>query len=294
MSITANQTTKPTPDDLTAPSRVDGAAKPWLGTITRKPQEYAVQVVIPHLDTPEPVELAVELWRAQTLRPYITIIDTGSTGEHRERIAALQADDVEIHYLRCHGYQHASQPVSIAQDVALALCQQTLQFNTHSDVFPRRRDLLEWYAGQCSASTPAVGYEISPRDHVRDGWLRRNWQGMLGHTATMIHTPTIKRLGISWDYQRAMDQVELNPDNPGDFDTEVGFGLLLRQAGILPTIVGHDINRKRQVDEHIDHVRSHSSSKLLDPRYHTGNCSRWMALAMSEGRARLDEWSRSA
>ena len=277
-------------DNLTAPARHESRPKPWLGIVDRQPCDYPVQVVIPHMDTPEPVELAVELWRAQTLRPYITIIDTGSLDVHRERLAALQAPDVEIHYLRGHGYQHASQPVSIAQDVALAVCQQPLQFNTHSDVFPMRRDLLEWYAAQCSAETPAVGYEISSRDHVADGWLRRNWRGLLGHTATMLHVETIKAAGLSWDYQRAMARPELDPNNPGDFDTEVGFGLLLRQAGMLPQIVGHDVNRKRQTDELIDHVRSHASSKLLDKRYHDGNCSRWMELAMQEARERLTAW----
>lgn len=235
------------------------------------------------------MELAVELWRCQTVRPYITIIDTGSTDEHRKQIERLRADDVEVHYIRGHGYQHPSQPVSIAQDVALALCQQEYQFNTHSDVFPVRRDLLEWYINQCSANCPAVGYEISPRDHVQAGWLQRNWKGLLGHTATMLHVPTIKRHGVSWDYQRAMDSVELNPKNLGDFDTEVGFGLLLRQAGILPRIVGHDVNRERQVDKNIDHVRSHASSKLLDHRYHDG-CCEWMATAMDEARERLVEW----
>lgn len=277
-------------DKLTAPARHPSRPKPWLGIVDRQPCDYPVQVVIPHLDTPEPLELAVELWRAQTLRPYITIIDTGSLEVHRERLAGLQAPDVEIHYLRGHGYQHASQPVSIAQDVGLAVCQQSLQFNTHSDVFPVRRDLLEWFAKRCTAETPAVGYEISSRDHVADGWLRRNWKGLLGHTATMLHVETVKALGLSWDYQRAMSRPELDSHNAGDFDTEVGFGLLAREAGIEPMIVGHDINRKRQVDELIDHVRSHASSKLLDERYHAGNCSRWMAIAMAEARCRLARW----
>ena len=108
--------------------------------------------------TLKPVELAVELWRCQTVRPYITIIDTGSTDEHRNRIAQLQAEDVEIHYIRGHGYLLTPPPASqfqSAQDVALALCQQEYQFNTHSDVFPVRRDLIDWYIGQCSRSCPA-------------------------------------------------------------------------------------------------------------------------------------------
>ena len=278
-----------TNQNLIAPIRGARQSEPWRGNLAREPHAYAVQVVIPHLDTPEPVELAVELWRCQTVRPYVTIVDTGSTDEHRARLEELREEDVEIHYLRGHGYQHPSQPVSIAQDVALAVCQQEFQFCTHSDVFPVRRDLLEWYLEQCSATCPAVGYEISPRDHVAAGWLKRNWRGLLGHTATMIHAPTIKRLGISWDYQRAMDQVELNPENLGDFDTEVGFGLLLRQSGVLPTIVGHDVNRERQADTNIDHVRSHASSKLLDKRYHDG-CCEWMRDAMQEAGERLAAW----
>ena len=86
-----------------------------------------------------------------------------------------------------------------------------------------------------------------------------------GTQLQVLHAPTIKRLGISWDYQRAMSSVELNQKNLGDFDTEVGFGLLLRQAGVLPKIVGHDVNRERQADENIDHVRSHASKQTSRP-----------------------------
>jgi hypothetical protein len=38
---------------LIAPDRVTDQPQPWQGVTERKPWEYAVQVVIPHLDTPE-------------------------------------------------------------------------------------------------------------------------------------------------------------------------------------------------------------------------------------------------
>ena len=280
-------------DHLLAPVRGDDIDEAWKGSATRYPWSYRVQVVIPHLDTPEPVELAVDLWRRQTVRPFICVIDLGSLDKHRERLAALQADDVEIHYLRGHGYRHPSEPCSVAQDLALARCQSDHQFNTHSDVFPRRRDLLEWFVNQCTAETPVVGYEISDRDHVK-GLQADVWRGMVGHTATALHVPTIKRHGITWDYERALiDGHGISRTNLSDFDTEIGFNLLCRRAGIVPRIVGTERNGVRTHDENIDHVRSFGSSKQYAPNHH-GKASKWMADAMRDGVYRLREWTAAA
>ena len=284
---------KPDNDHLIAPQRVGNILRPgepWRGSAAKNPWSYEINVVIPHLDTPGPLEVAVELWRAQTVRPFITIIDTGSLSEHHDRINALEADDVEIHWLRGRGWRHSSQLVSVAQDVALATCRSRYQFCTHSDVFPMGVDVLEWFRDRCSAQKPLVGYEISPRDHVPPGWLRDNWRGLLGHTATMMHVDTIRRLGINWDYERALACFpELSRDNPRDFDTEVGFGLHVKAAGIVPTIVGHDVNERRQTDHLIDHVRSHASSKAFASEYHR-KAAVHMAAAIAEARNRLAIW----
>lgn len=277
-------------DYLLAPARLTERPQPWRGVAAREPREYRVQVVIPHLDTPEPLELAVDMWRAQTVRPFICIIDTGSLWPHLQRVLALEADDVEVHLIRGRGWQHPSQPVSVAQDVALAVCQSEFQFCTHSDVFPMRPDLLEKYLHLCGERAPVVGYEISPRDNVSPGWLQQNWRGLVGHSATMLHVPTIKRHGITWDYQRTFAACpELDPGETSNFDTEVGFGIALHAAGITPVLVGHDVNYRRQVDANIDHVRSHSSSKQYLADYHR-RADAQMRTAMREGRERLQQW----
>lgn len=280
-------------DHFLAPVRgEDDIDEAWKGSGKRYPWSYRVQVVIPHMDTPEPVELAVELWRSQTVRPFICIVDLGSLDCHRERIAALQSDDVEIHYLRGHGYRHPSEPCSVAQDIALARCQQEHQFCTHSDVFPRRRDLLESFIKQCNADAPVVGYEISSRDHVK-GLQADVWPGMVGHTATVLHVPTIKQQGITWDYERALlDGHGISRTNLSDFDTEIGFNLLCRRAGITPVIVGTERNGVRTLDDNIDHIRSFGSSKQYSPNHH-GKASKWMTDGMREAAERLQEWQAS-
>lgn len=279
-----------TADNLIAPARLTPRRQPWRGCAEREPREYRVQVVIPHLDTPEPLELAVEMWRAQTVRPMICIVDTGSLSQHLERVLSLEADDVEVHLIRGRGWQHPSQPVAVAQDVALAVCQSEFQFCTHSDVFPMRRDVLQSWHMFCGKQTPVVGYEISPRDHCQPGWLQQNWRGLVGHTATMLHVPTIKRHGITWDYERTFAAHDtLNRSNASDFDTEVGFGLHLRAAGIEPVIVGHDVNYRRQADQWVDHVRSHASSKVFAPDQHD-RATDDMHAAMAAARERLEAW----
>jgi hypothetical protein len=163
--------------------------RPWEGAAARKPWDYQVTAAIPHLETPDTLPVLLELLALQTVRPYVLLIDTGSSAATVRRLEALRRPDVEVHYLRGHGYRHSSAPVTTAMDVAFALCRTAHLFATHSDVFPRRRDLLEWLLGLCRDDQPVVGYEMSPRPETQ------GWRNVVSHTCTMLHMPTIRRIG---------------------------------------------------------------------------------------------------
>ena len=61
----------------------------WWGDIRHKTSDYRVSITIPHLDTFEMLELAVQMWRKQTVKPYLIIVDTGSPrGLRKARSAA--------------------------------------------------------------------------------------------------------------------------------------------------------------------------------------------------------------
>lgn len=262
---------------------------PWEGELETKPWQYPVQLVIPHIGWVAPLRQALELWQRQTIKPYICIIDTGSEWAYVEELETLRAENVELHYLRGHGYRHASAPVSVALDFASARCQQEYQFHTHSDVFPIRQDLLEEFISEVSPECPVVGYQISSREHVK-GAMKDIWQGMVGHTATCLHFPTIRDMGITWHLDRGFSQFPgIDRRERSDTDTEIPFNQHLRELGIQPKLMGQDANWVRDITEHFDHCRSFSSSALYSPGYFE-TARGWIKAAMQDARNRVKGW----
>ncbi len=137
--------------------------KPWEGNCEKKPWEYKVTVAVPVLNTPETLEPLIALYRLQTERPFIMVIDTGSSDDNLAKIQRLAAEDIEVHSIRLNGVEHPSDFPAIAMDLAFAACRTQFLFATHADCYPRRRDLIEWFLGMCPSKSPVVGYEISPR-----------------------------------------------------------------------------------------------------------------------------------
>jgi hypothetical protein len=272
-----------------APLACRAAQRPWEGMAARKPWEYQVTAAIPHLETPETLPVLLDLLALQTVRPYVLILDTGSSPEVMRRLEALRRPDVEIHYLRAHAYAHSSAPVTTAMDVAFALCRTPHLFCTHSDVFPRRRDLLEWLLGLCRENQPVVGYEMSPRPDTN------GWRNVVSHTCSMLHMPTMRRIGATWSFERYWESGEASPQGHGFPDTEQPFDRCIRRAGIFPYIIGHDENHVRYTDGHIDHVRSLSGLRLYDRagELHLG-CEANLKRALGEAKARLQAWRKEA
>jgi hypothetical protein len=257
----------------------------WQGTIEKKPWHYRVTAAIPHLDTIEPLRVCIECLRSQTERPYIMVIDTGSSRQVRDELEAMRAEDVEISFIARHAYRHASEPVTSALDVAQAICTTEFIFHTHSDCFLRRHNFLEYLTNTCSARNPVVGYRMSPRD-----WATDRWEWMVSHTTTMLHMPTMNRIGAQWSMRRMHEEYgypyELESKCGGWPDTETGFNHILRDNGIAPLFIGFDRNHQREVDHNRDHVRSYAGSSIYSENYHQ-KCAPWMVAAMKEAKARL-------
>jgi hypothetical protein len=232
--------------------------KPWEGRCERRPWDWLVTAVIPHLETPELLPVIIRSLRLQHEAPRILIIDTGSRRSIEDDLEKLRDEDVDIHYLRNSGYKHRAMSVTVALDLGMQLAQTPWIYFTHTDCFPVRQNLLEDMRLRCN---PVVGYEISPRDPVSS-----DWRGMVGHTCLMVYAPVIRKLGITWDIQRCIELPEYwngVRNNPSEWpDTETGFNLLLRKHGIQPNIIGRELNVPRFRDGNIDHVRSYTSTRL--------------------------------
>jgi hypothetical protein len=276
---------QPSSFDHVAPLGTSDVTPSYYGRARVKPWDYALTAAIPHLGTIEPLKMAIELLRAQTARPFIMVVDTGSEPSECAQLERLRAEDIEIHYVRAHAYRSPSEPVTVALDLVHTLCRTEHVFHTHADCFLRRQDFLESVMRVTNCNTPVVGYRLSPRD-----WATDEWKWMVGHTATMCYLPTLHRIGATWSFQRIKHQWGYPWQITGGWpDTETGFNHCLRAAGIVPVFIGHDRNHERQVDDNIDHCRSYPCSKVYDDGYHS-NARGWMEAALREGRARLVEW----
>lgn len=268
--------------------------RPWEGSCPRKPWEYKVTAVVPVIDTHESLQLCVEILRMQTERPYIVVVDTGSQEDSLHKILDMHAEDLEVHCIRHNGTRHPSDPVSVAMDMAQSLCRTEYMFATHSDAFLVRRDYIEWLLSMCGEEEeglfPVVGYEMSPRQHD-------DWRGMVSHTATMYHVPTMDRIGFGWSMRRlasivGLESQEAHPDRPNWPDTEILGNMILRENGVPAKIIGQESNFERNRDANVDHARSISLGMLYSPDYHQSS-SKWFHEAMEDAARRIEEWKKS-
>lgn len=265
---------------------------PWRGGCRKKPWEYRVTAVVPVIDTHDSLELCVGLLRLQTERPYILVIDTGSGREQLEKILDMHSEDLEVHCIRHNGTLHPSDPVCMAMDAAQSLCRTEYMFATHSDAFLMRRDYLEWLLSMCGEEEdglfPVVGYEISPRSHD-------DWKGMISHTATMYHLPTMDRIGFGWSMRRlsaicGIENQEPHPDRPNWPDTEILGNMILRQNEVRTKVIGSEANFARNTDSNVDHARSISLGILYAHEYHK-KASEWFEDAKNKARSRIKDWT---
>jgi hypothetical protein len=257
------------------------------GPLPVKPWDFPVTVAIPNWGPATSLLWVIRLLRLQTVNPYILIIDTGSPTFGA--LDVLRDEATEVHYIRAHAWRHPCEPVCAAMDVAFALCRTEHLFCTHSDCFPRRPDLLGWHLSQCSPSSPVVGYQMSDRS-----WINAEWEGMVSHTATMLHMPSMRAGGVSWSLDRWYHDKDLGSPfvGPGWIDTEVCFNYRLKDAGIRPTFVGRETHYSRLTDRNIDHVRSITSHQFIDiSEHHRRRINEWAGDAMGEAEARVKAWT---
>jgi hypothetical protein len=280
-----------------------------------KPWDYPIAVAIPHLNTPEPLRVIVELYRRQTIRPFLLITDTGSPPDVREQLESMRAEDLEVFSVAANGYRHPSEPVTLANDLMQSRCQSERLIFTHADVFPERRDLVEMLIQRCTEQAPIVGYKMTARDadslkadadaagiqfdddvyqraraHCRPG----DTDGMVGHSLLCCWMDTIDRIGATWSMRRAVRIFGLPWfGSLGWPDTECTFNFCLKQAGIEPDFLGDERNFLPTRDINIFHVRNTTGSKVYGFRAAESAIQGWLEEAMARARRHLQEWERN-
>jgi hypothetical protein len=262
------------------------ASDKWLGSIKKKPWDYKCEVVIPVLDTPDLIPICVDLLRLQYDRPYIVIVDTGSTPENFNLISQLASEDVEVHSIRLNSVRHPSDYVAIAMDLGMSLCRTDYMFCTHADCFLTSRSVITELLEKCNKNNPAVGYRLTERAHS-------DWAKMVSHTCTMLHIPTMDKIGAGWSLRRLCNKRKVNhvPNILGANwpDTEILLNYILWEHGIQAELIGTEENHARNKDHRIDHVRSVTAGRLYSKHY-TDLSSGWLKSAVEEAQNRIKEW----
>ncbi len=223
---------------------------------------YDLTVMIPHLETPDELMMILDLWDEQVaVKPLLMVVDTGSTDETCKVLEERRTLNCEVHYIRAHGWAHASAPVAAACDLAFALCRTDRLVLTHTDVFPQRRDLGAELVERCHAEQPVVGYRMSPRD-----WAGPRWKDMVGHTLTAVWMPTMRRIGATWSMQRGAENYDLPLASgyAGWPDTETTFNEVIRRAGVIREYLGDEPNDVYR-DERIVHCRTLGAKRIYSP-----------------------------
>lgn len=260
---------------------------PWEGNCYKKPWDYEITAAVPCLGTVETLPIVIELLRLQTIRPYIMIIDTGSTEEELKAVEKFRDPDIEVHSIRLNGVRHPSDYPAMAMDLAFALCRSSYCFATHADVFLRKRTFLEEVLELCKTKSPAVGYELSERAHA-------DWKGMISHTASMYDMKIMDQIGFGWSLRRLCHQYDIvdyrpDPMRPNWPDTEILGNYVLKQHDIQPYLLGPEGNMQRTLDENIDHFRSLTAAKLYSPKYYL-KVKEWYEDARKQALQRIERW----
>ncbi len=260
--------------------------------------EPRVVVNLPHRGTPRLLDAVLPLWLKQSVPVAVDVVDTGSSRVEINHLLAAAANSnatarrsaVRVHTLQPRTWKHPSEPIAIACELSQLYAETEYVLFSHVDVFPHSQHLVKWLMEQCSAKHPVVGYEISPRDSV-SGWLSENWRGMVGHSLTMVHLPTLRDNGVRWTYneKELCEFFGWGRSELAGWDTEVTFNLWLRVVDIAVKIVGHDQNREHLVDEWHGHARSYPGSLLFGHK-HLEEASRWVDLEVQQAAKRVKQW----
>lgn len=177
------------------------------------------------------------------------IIDTGSDDSTLARVLVLRSDSIEVHQVACHATQEYADVVCYAMDLAMSACRTEYLWCLHCDCFVINRQLLaELLAKADGGKQPVIGYEsVSAHKHPE-------CHGMVSHTCTLLHMPTMDQLDICWSTRRLQQQMqstgrEIIPD------VEMALNYRLRDRSIAPLILGPEQPNGIERDKNRVHLR---------------------------------------
>jgi hypothetical protein len=223
-------------------------------------QAATTTIIIPTAANSPTLRSVIDTHKRQTEPTETILIDTSdTTNSHPEWLNTFKHADRPRHMtIKPKLGSHPCRIITEAIDAAIAIANTEWLFLTHDDVWLERRCLIEHMIALAEQfTTPIVGYEMSPRSHITE-----EWRGMVSHTATLLHAPTIQGLGLRWSLAAAHEETQWSKEAPGWPDTETNFGRSIKRLGIVPHFIGRETNDRHFSDENITHRRSLTSHRL--------------------------------
>lgn len=284
---------KPNPQPVIHPATAwapDGNATDpknrYMSQRARKPWDFDLEVSMPHYESLETLPTVIELLRTQTIRPFISIIDCGSSEETCKKLEAMRADDLEIHYHRFNGVRHISDFPATACDFAFSICRSAKLILMHTDVFLRAIDSLETMTDMCGKASPVIGFQMTPREHP-------GWKTAITHTFSVFHMEQMRRIGATWSLPRACEMLgcehSMTSEMGNMLDTETAISMVLQRAGIKPLFIGTEENFQMTRHPLVHHVRSFTGTGLYCQTKRIEAEAR-LAEAMAEAEKNLHDW----
>lgn len=262
---------------LTAPDRNVLNPKRWEGAVSEKPWSFPVSVAIPHLgESLRLLKTSVQSWRAQTVRPFLDVRDTGSPIGAWRDLLGMEAEDLEVNLSRWRAQRRGIDYVSLAYQHAMDDCRTPYLILTHDDVLPTSQTLVKELLSLCNSRTPVVGYKrILPLG-----------EEILSSSLIVLHMRTMDKLRATCSLRWYEMTHEVESDHSL---VELPLTACLREADVPIKFIGEDTRAFRQTDQRIDHVGSYTFSSLYNP---TIDVEQHAESAISDAEQRLRLWEK--
>jgi hypothetical protein len=256
-----------------------------------------VTVGIPVRGQIDLLEWVIRLHRTQVgIKPQFILVDTGSSEAELQQLSKWveSSEDITMFSLGvCDDWQCPAEPVCDALQVIWDNCNTTYLLQTHADCIPASKYAVLDMVMRITATTPAVGYRMSPRAMHPD-W---DWRYMLSHTFTMYDRVAVGPLSHSLkECAVATGGTTLDNYNKGGWywwpDTECGYTYSLRKKNINTEIIGPEKNHCLDKTPHYWHCRSIASSALYDTVYYE-KAKEWKNECIEQAKQWEKDWSDS-
>lgn len=199
---------------------------PPLPHIPDKFLESLVTVAIPYKgNNIRALKVCVDLWRAQSPVPAITIHDYGSPPEIIPTLLSLERPGVEVHLHRLQGNLLEADQEAVAIGAAMEACRTKFFVVTQVKALLLVRTVIAELTSLCGPNQPVVAYTKTKNP-------------ILDRCMAIFHMPTMDRLRASWNLRWLRETASIPISPREELDVEAAISQSLKIASVEPRWLG--------------------------------------------------------